>query len=390
MALAPIMGSSSAPPRVETNKLEKGASEHLLICPASQRNEHMKRVSVVERISGCPLYDQVWDWRVADQTKPSSVSGLIHFFLKFGDNFKNIALERTKTIEGTRELEAARDERVQRVQKVVFDQTPITTTKVRYGHYQSTRRRKETDVETDGALLMFFAYDQRCTACVFVTKDLENTGAALAEAILEQFTTKYTEKLESFRADFEHEAKNPDESLLCERFLEEFKSFGKVVDVLTGEAHATVSGEPRRKHGSDVGPGGRLGLGGYIFGQRFKRSCTTSALEMSTHKKNNSFDSASFSKRPTRASVDMRSSWDSQAQSRGTPDCTPESNLNNSSNFHSNPAVSALHSLQIKKKALGKKTSVSITIQEEDDGTEQSDLNSHTSTQRLSDMAKEC
>lgn len=255
MARVPIIGSSTAPPTVNTHKKNERS---LSPTHTQQRNEHMKRVSVVERICGCPLYDQVWDWRVADQTKPSSVSGLIHFFLKFGDNFKNIALE-----SGKRDSVEARDERVQRVQKVVFDQTPVTATKVRYGHYESIRRRKKTESEAS-ALLMFFAYDDRCTACAFVTKELEDTGAALAEAILEQFTTKYAANLARLESEFEHEAKNPDESLVCERFLGEFESFGKVVEVLTGEAHATTSGESRRRQT------GRLG-----------RSVTTSSLELS-------------------------------------------------------------------------------------------------------------
>lgn len=185
----------------------------------------MKRITVVEKTCGCPLFDKVWEWHAPDQQGPTHVSGLVHFFFKFADNFR-------APVGGVR--------------KVVFEEAPETTSRARYGHYESSRRTKArtktqaalsangtADADSE-AVLMFMAEDARCIACAFVSKALEAQGAALAEATLDKFTHTYAQELAGLRDAFLTEAKNPDESLLCVRFLPNFAGFAQIVEVLTG------------------------------------------------------------------------------------------------------------------------------------------------------------
>ena len=43
----------------------------------------LQRISILERQSGCPLYDRIWDWK-ADQHEPDCTSTLNLFFRQLG------------------------------------------------------------------------------------------------------------------------------------------------------------------------------------------------------------------------------------------------------------------------------------------------------------------
>jgi len=46
------------------------------------------RISILDKICGCPLYDKVYKWK-EDQKSPSSIAGLVQFFYQFAREIDN-------------------------------------------------------------------------------------------------------------------------------------------------------------------------------------------------------------------------------------------------------------------------------------------------------------
>lgn len=178
-------------------------------------------MSVVDRISWCPLFDKVIDWKKS-QHAPHAAASLIQFFFKFSDQMNGGDVKKVSFGEAVEESRASHSA----------------------GMYRGGKKSKQG---TRAGITMFTACSPECIVAIFLSEDKgsqsnDEKGPSICSQILQLFMTRYEQTLlPQLKSQFESEAKNPEQALLNENFLSHFKDFDGALLALFAERGVEMS-----------------------------------------------------------------------------------------------------------------------------------------------------
>jgi len=174
----------------------------------------MQRISVLERLCGCTLFDKTWSWKESSpKANPPDLASLISCFYQFAGEV---------------------DEGV--VNRVIFESMP--SEKKRSNVYgmtikasRASRRRSAVSLANSRTIDMFCANNQYVRVAVCVDGNVyEGKGQELAQQIADAFTSEYKEALEGLKGKFNEIFRKPEDAVVDMSFTSQFAGFEKIIE----------------------------------------------------------------------------------------------------------------------------------------------------------------